>query len=614
MSSLLAAAPERRPTAGRPKEWAIAIYGGSSLSTLAPLHSDDRPALTLSDIVDLPARFVADPFLVRDGARWLLFFEVLNAARESGEIALATSEDEGLTWRYEGVILRERHHLSYPYVFRAGDEWLMTPEALESGAVRLYRADDFPRRWSVDCTLLEGAWADPTLFEHDGLWWMFVCSTPFLHDRLELFWAADVRGPWHPHPGSPIVSGDPLRARPAGRPRLVDGTLIRFAQDCRPDYGAAVRAFAITTLTRDAYAEKELPERVIAATGSGWNADGMHTVDAHPSGGRWLAAVDGYAYIDAPRYELVTTLPALDSLAAEWGALLQRSTAHRVFSSHAWIRAAIVAGGRTAHVATIRREGELVAILPFVRTPEGVEFPTYLSDYNDVIASERLLAARLFNWTVRNLPAGSRVVMRGLREGSDALAIARAYAPDITIAEETRCLFATVPDRFDGYLARRSRALRKAIGRARRAAAAAGVAVRPLPASSDAAELFLDLNRRRFGERSRFAGQEMERFVREALPPLLAAGAIRIYAVIRDEEVLAVDVVLFSGETLAPWNGGFAPEAAPLSPGRLLFAAEIEKAAGTAVTRFDLLRGTHPYKVPWSDGAVPLYRAEVVTG
>jgi CelD/BcsL family acetyltransferase involved in cellulose biosynthesis len=612
--SISPAAPlDVRPIAGRPKEWAIAIYGGRSLSTLAPLHGDDRPALTFSDIVDLPARFVADPFLVRDGQRWLLFFEVMNAARESGEIALASSDDEGLSWRYDGIIVKERYHLSYPYVFRAGEEWLMTPEALETGGVVLYRADDFPRRWSLDCMLLPGQWADPTVFEHDGLWWMFACSTPFRHDRLELFWSEDVRGPWRPHPHNPIVSGDPLRARPAGRPRLIDGQLVRFAQDCRPDYGAAVRAFNITTLTPDDYAEEELPARVIAATGSGWNADGMHTVDAHPSGDGWLAAVDGYSYITALHYDLVTTLPELDALAAEWETLLRRSGAHRVFSSFAWTRAALAAGGgRSPHVVTLRRNDELLALLPFLRTAEGVEFPTYLSDYNDFIAAEQLLAARAFNWSLDTLPSGSRMVMRGLREGSDALAIARAYAPHSVITEEASCLYATIPDTLPSYLALRSRAFRKSYGRARRAAEAAGVTVQRLPADREAAELFLDLNQRRFGERSRFAGEAMRTFVREALPPLLASGDIRIYAVMRGQEVLAVDVVLISGEAVAPWNGGFAPRAAAFSPGRLLFAAEIEEAAATGLTRFDLLRGSHPYKLPWSDGSLPLYRAEVI--
>jgi len=213
----------------------------------------------------------------------------------------------------------------------------MTPEALEAPGVLLYRADEFPRRWSLDRVLLDGRWADPTVFEYEGGWWMLACPTPLQHDRLELFWADDVRGPWHLHPRSPIVSDDPRRSRPAGRPRIVDGALLRFAQDCRPDYGNAVRAFAITRLSREEYAEVELASPVISASGTGWNADGMHTVDLHRWGERWIAAVDGYRYRSAPRYEVLSTIEQFERLAEEWNELLHRSSAHAVFASHAWI-------------------------------------------------------------------------------------------------------------------------------------------------------------------------------------------------------------------------------------------------------------------------------------
>src|SRR5947209_11308488 len=83
----------RSAPAGSPREWWIAIYAGASLATLTSPHDDDRPAFTLDDVVDLPARFVADPFLARHGDEWLLFFEVLNASRNKGEIALARSPD-----------------------------------------------------------------------------------------------------------------------------------------------------------------------------------------------------------------------------------------------------------------------------------------------------------------------------------------------------------------------------------------------------------------------------------------------------------------------------------------------------------------------------------------
>ena len=86
-----------------------------------------------------------------------------------------------------------------------------------------------------------------------------------------------------------------MRSRPAGRV-VVDGErVLRFAQRCDTGYGLDVRAFEIVELTETTYAERELPGPVLGASGSGWNADGMHHVDPHRIGpGSWLACVDGW--------------------------------------------------------------------------------------------------------------------------------------------------------------------------------------------------------------------------------------------------------------------------------------------------------------------------------
>jgi hypothetical protein len=47
-------------------------------------------------------------------------------------------------------------------------------------------------------------------------------------------------------------------------------------------------------LTEDNYAEVELVIPILKASGNGWNANGMHHIDAHQQAdGRWLACVDG---------------------------------------------------------------------------------------------------------------------------------------------------------------------------------------------------------------------------------------------------------------------------------------------------------------------------------
>ena len=123
---------------------------------------------------------------------------------------------------------------------------------------------------------------------------MFACSTPYQHDTLRLYFASALKGPWTEHPQSPIINGDKQRARPAGRILEFDNKLFRFAQDCVPQYGSCVRTFEILALTPTNYTEVEIGHGpVLKASGNGWNAAGMHHIDAQQHDGQWLACVDG---------------------------------------------------------------------------------------------------------------------------------------------------------------------------------------------------------------------------------------------------------------------------------------------------------------------------------
>ena len=281
--------------------WSIGIYTGASPFQLR--GTAINPVLSYEDVTDVAAEFVADPFMIRKEDRWYMFFEVLDHETQRGVIATATSDD-GLTWTYEQVVLKELFHLSYPYVFQWQGNFYMIPETLGAEFISLYRADNFPTRWKLHHRLIKGAHADPSIVRYHDLWWMFVCATPYGHDVLRLYFARDLEGPWKEHPRSPLVTNDKARARPAGRILEVGGRLVRFAQDCVPSYGTRVRAFEIKDLTRDRYVELEHPNSpVLSACGQGWNAMGMHHVDAHQQhDGEWIACVDGRGALPIPNW------------------------------------------------------------------------------------------------------------------------------------------------------------------------------------------------------------------------------------------------------------------------------------------------------------------------
>ena len=279
--------------------WSIGIRTGATPWSLGEAAGAD-PVLAPDAVTDAAATSVADPFLFRaDDGRWQMFFEVENWRSWKGEIGLATSAD-GRAWTYEGIVLAEPFHLSYPQVFAADDGVYMVPESSQADAVRLYRARRFPWEWEHVGDLLRGLpFADPTIVRHEGRWWLFTETSGGGDDTLRLFSAAALDGAWTEHPASPIVRGDAAVARPAGRIVAADGRLVRFAQNCRPAYGTDVRALEILALTPDAYAERPLGTGPILGPGTGWNAGGMHHVDPVCLGpGRWLAAVDGWRMED----------------------------------------------------------------------------------------------------------------------------------------------------------------------------------------------------------------------------------------------------------------------------------------------------------------------------
>ena len=280
------------------RRWSIGIVTGDSPVTLTGAAAPSNPVLSAADVTDVPARFLADPFMVREGDAWHMFFEVLNDRTGQGDIGLATSPD-GREWSYRQIVLDEPFHVSFPCVFKWDGTYYMVPESHLDKSVRLYRADPFPTRWTYVKDLLTGRnFSDPSVFRHGGRWWLFVETNPHADDTLRLYHAGELTGPWVEHPKSPVTRENAQIARPAGRVVTWRGHLVRFAQDCWPRYGTHVRAFEILKLSATDYEERPLGDGPILGPGPArWNGTGMHHVDAHEiAPNRWIACVDAQGY------------------------------------------------------------------------------------------------------------------------------------------------------------------------------------------------------------------------------------------------------------------------------------------------------------------------------
>jgi hypothetical protein len=277
------------------EQWTIGIYRSDNPFHYNALQGWINPLFRAEDVTDVSAKFVADPFLVKEGETWDLFFEVYNNDTKQGDLAVATSKNTW-TWNYEKLIIDEPFHLSYPYVFKADGKYYLIPESFEDNSIRLYKADAFPTKWSYVQTLVEGRdYVDNSIVFFNDKWWLFSSVTT--NDQLYLHYADSLTGPWKEHPQSPIVVDDVHKARPSGRLLIYDGKLYRFTMDIDPPAGThQVMAYEITEITPTSYSEvlaQDAP--VLMASGSGWNGQAMHQLDpVQVDEDSWIASVDGF--------------------------------------------------------------------------------------------------------------------------------------------------------------------------------------------------------------------------------------------------------------------------------------------------------------------------------
>lgn len=165
-------------------------------------------------------------------------------------------------------------------MFKVGAQWYLVPESADAEAIFLYEAVAFPHTWRRRTVLLMERAADPILLRHEDHWYLF-CSPYRLGENpsqeLHLYVADSLEGPYAPHPMNPLTM-DGARARMAGHLYRRGSDLIRPAQSCIPNYGAAVALQRVTVLTPTIYREE--PLGVITPPGHDQRMIGLHTFNA----------------------------------------------------------------------------------------------------------------------------------------------------------------------------------------------------------------------------------------------------------------------------------------------------------------------------------------------
>lgn len=223
-------------------------------------------------------KYFADPFGLVKGGRIHVLCEEFDYDLFKGRIVrFEVSEGEVLSEPEQALDLSV--HASYPYLVEEHDRIYCVPETAELGKVELYLAEDFPSRWSRVATLVDNfPGVDATIFRFDGKWWLTCTSDETgSKDKLYVWHADDLVGPWQPHAVNPVKS-DVRSARPAGTPFIYEGELFRPAQDCSETYGGRIVLNRVATLTPVKFQEEQV--RILEPQKGSEFPSGMHTLCA----------------------------------------------------------------------------------------------------------------------------------------------------------------------------------------------------------------------------------------------------------------------------------------------------------------------------------------------
>lgn len=326
------------------------------------------------------------------------------------------------------------------------------------------------------------------------------------------------------------------------------------------------------------------------------------------------------------RCEAVTDDAALERLAPEWERLWQRARASP-FLSPAWLLPwwRHVGRGTLASVAMRSAEdGELVGLATlYVHRPPDTGrrhlFPLGIAttDRLDLLVEpgwHSRAAAALSEHLVERADEWDLLEVPQLPAGADWLAVAWPVQWRYTV-------HAAEPNPVLGLPAALAVSTSRDLDYCRRRAARSAVAyeradARSMHALLDSLERLHARRWERRGQAGVLRHEGVMAWHREAAPRLLAAGLLRLLALRLDGAIVAVLYGLADppGATGRRWSyylGGFDPDAAALSPGKLLVGRAIEEATSEGAALFDFLRGGEDYKARWGAVAEPMFQLRV---
>lgn len=185
-------------------------------------------------------KWFADPFILSNNEHFIeLLVEEFDFKINKGRIARLVIDKDSDTIKKCNIVLELETHLSFPAIYRRGDEFWVHPENSASGKSFVYRYDRISDHLCDKILLVNAPLTDPIIHEVNGKYQMVATMLPNPNgNELNIFESDNFFGPYI----NLNVSNLPHKnARMAGSfIELQTKDIVRPSQDCSRDYGKAV--------------------------------------------------------------------------------------------------------------------------------------------------------------------------------------------------------------------------------------------------------------------------------------------------------------------------------------------------------------------------------------
>ncbi len=264
--------------------WTTALYKTTDRFLKHPVHVLRGNSPLHSDFIES----YADPFLTRLNGQLFLLAEKQTGTQPAEIVGFAVDHDSGALG-LEFLVLKLDTHLSYPCPVVIDQQVYMIPENSAAHECALYALDALPGTARKVRTLLDGAYADVSPIQVDGVWYLWAT----LGDTAHLFFTDNLLdGALTPHPQNPITR-DLAISRCGGGFFHHDGKLLRVAQDCSTGYGKRLNFLEVTQINQTGYQETLIEAPFECADHPAWRSAGYHHLCVLADGPAYWVATDG---------------------------------------------------------------------------------------------------------------------------------------------------------------------------------------------------------------------------------------------------------------------------------------------------------------------------------